>query len=94
MNEVSKTAKWIYGSAIGLLILFMYIPMITVALASFSKSRYFKFPIPDWSTAWYGKVFESLSIQELFSYVDRDCLHCGHSSHDNRVFRSLGFRPL
>lgn len=67
MNEVSKTAKWLYGSAIGLLILFMYIPMITVALASFSKSRYFKFPIPDWSTAWYGKVFESLSIQELFS---------------------------
>jgi len=67
MNDVSRTAKWLYGSAIALLIAFMYIPMITVALASFSKSRYFKFPIPDWSASWYSKVYESLSIRELFS---------------------------
>ncbi|PWW00277.1 ABC-type spermidine/putrescine transport system permease subunit II [Hoeflea marina] len=67
MDDVSRTAKWIYGSAIGLLIAFMYLPMLTVALASFSRSRYFKFPIPDWSTEWYAKVYESLSIRELFS---------------------------
>ena len=65
MNEVSRRARWGYGLAIGALILFMYLPMITVALASFSRSRYFLFPIRNWTGDWYVKVFDSLSIREL-----------------------------
>ena len=46
-------------------IAFLYIPMIAVVLASFSKQRYFQFPIANWSTKWYEKASESLSVRDL-----------------------------
>ncbi|MDQ0467485.1 ABC transporter permease [Labrys wisconsinensis] len=66
MNEYGRAARWVYGSLIGLLLLFMYLPMLTIALASFSRSKYFRFPIPAWSANWYGEVFSSLSIRGFF----------------------------
>lgn len=66
MNDYSRTARFLYGSLAGLLLLFMYLPMFTIVLASLSRSKYFKFPIPAWSTHWYGEVFESLSIRDFF----------------------------
>jgi len=46
-------------------IAFLYAPMIAVVLASFSKQRYFKFPIQGWTDKWYQKAFSSLSVREL-----------------------------
>ncbi len=46
---------------------FLYIPMVAVVLASFSKQRYFKFPIPAWTTRWYEKAADSLSVRDLIS---------------------------
>jgi spermidine/putrescine transport system permease protein len=46
-------------------LLFLYIPMMAVVLASFSKPRYFRFPIADWTTEWYAKTLESLSVRDL-----------------------------
>lgn len=46
-------------------IVFLYIPMVAVVLASFSKQRYFRFPISTWSTRWYEKAFVSLSVRDL-----------------------------
>ncbi|MFK8253959.1 ABC transporter permease [Ancylobacter terrae] len=66
MNEYGRGVRFLYGSLIAALILLMYLPMITIALASFSKSKYFRFPIPAWSTNWYAEVFESLSIRSFF----------------------------
>ncbi|OBZ95710.1 spermidine/putrescine ABC transporter permease [Pararhizobium polonicum] len=66
MNDYSRTARFLYGTLAALLLLFMYLPMITIALASLSRSKYFKFPIPAWSTHWYGEVFQSLSIRDFF----------------------------
>jgi len=48
------------------ILLFMYLPVVCVVLASFSKNRYFRFPIPEYDTRWYAKAFESLTVQELF----------------------------
>ena len=48
------------------ILLFMYIPVVCVALASFSKQRYFRFPIPAYDDKWYGKAFTSLTVQGLF----------------------------
>ena len=47
-------------------LVFLYIPMVSVVLASFSKQRYFQFPVKAWDTRWYGKAFESLSVRDLF----------------------------
>ena len=46
-------------------LLFLYIPMMAVVLASFSKPRYFRFPITGWTTEWYAKTLESLSVRDL-----------------------------
>ncbi|MDX3929808.1 MAG: ABC transporter permease [Shinella sp.] len=66
MNDFSRTARYLYGSLVALLLLFMYLPMLTIALASLSRSKYFRFPIPAWSTNWYSEVFQSLSIRDFF----------------------------
>ena len=50
----------------GCILVFMYIPVLCVALASFSKNRYFRFPIPAYDDKWYGKAFTSLTVQGLF----------------------------
>ncbi len=46
---------------------FLYLPMISVVLASFAKKRYFSFPITAWDTRWYGKAMESLSVRDLIA---------------------------
>jgi spermidine/putrescine transport system permease protein len=66
MNDVSRRAKFVYGTAITLLIIFMYLPMITLVMASFSRSKFFRFPIPAYSLQSYQEVLTSLSIREFF----------------------------
>ncbi len=46
-------------------IAFLYVPMVAVVLASFSKQRYFKFPITRWTLEWYEKASTSLSVRDL-----------------------------
>lgn len=46
-------------------LLFLYIPMMAVVLASFAKQRYFRFPITGWTTEWYSKTLQSLSVRDL-----------------------------
>lgn len=66
MNTTSRGVRFLYGLLIAAILLLMYLPMITIALASFSKSKYFRFPIPAYSTTWYADVLESLSIRSYF----------------------------
>ncbi len=49
------------------ILVFLYTPMVSVVLASFSKKRYFQFPVESWTTRWYGKAFESLSVRDLLA---------------------------
>lgn len=45
--------------------LFLYMPMLSVVMASFTKQRYFQFPVRAWDTRWYEKAFVSLSVRDL-----------------------------
>ncbi len=49
------------------ILVFLYLPILCVGLASFSKARYFRFPIRRYDTIWYKKAFSSLSVRELVS---------------------------
>ncbi len=49
----------------GSVCLFLYLPLVAGALASFSQSRYFSFPIAKWSMTWWGKTFASIEIRQL-----------------------------
>lgn len=44
--------------------LVLYVPMIAVALASISRSRFFVFPIRRTSFKWYSDTFASLQVRE------------------------------
>jgi len=46
---------------------FLYMPMFSVVLASFTKKRYFSFPITAWDTRWYEKAMASLSVRDLIA---------------------------
>ncbi len=46
-------------------LVFLYVPMVAVVLASFSQQRYFRFPITRWSGQWYEKAMASLSVRDL-----------------------------
>jgi spermidine/putrescine transport system permease protein len=49
------------------ILVFLYLPMVSVVLASFTKKRYFSFPITAWDTRWYEKAMESLSVRDLIA---------------------------
>ena len=49
------------------ILVFLYLPILCVALASFSKARYFRFPVRAFDTKWYEKAFESLTVRDLVS---------------------------
>jgi spermidine/putrescine transport system permease protein len=40
----------------------IYLPVVCGLLASLSKSRYFAFPIRQWSLDWWGRTFASIEI--------------------------------
>ena len=50
----------------GCIVVFMYLPVACVVLASFSKNRYFRFPVPSYDSVWYGKAMTSLTVRDLF----------------------------
>ena len=49
----------------GSVLIFLYLPMMSVVMASFTKQRYFQFPVKMWDTRWYEKAFQSLSVRDL-----------------------------
>lgn len=46
-------------------ILVIYLPILCGFLASFSQGRYFRFPIPVWSTVWWERTIASIEISQL-----------------------------
>ena len=54
---------WIWTLGV---ILFMYLPAVSLFLASSTSSRYFAFPIQKWGFDWWQKTFASLEVRQLF----------------------------
>ncbi len=47
------------------ILVFLYLPIACVTLASISKNLYFRFPIANYDTLWYAKAFTSLTVRGL-----------------------------
>lgn len=61
-TRTTRIALYVYGLlAIG----FLYLPLVSVGFASISKARYLTFPIRRYSTIWYGKALESVTVSDL-----------------------------
>ena len=61
-SRLSKGLFTLYGV---LILSFLYMPLLGTALASFSKKRYVSFPISQYTTKWYSKAYDSLTIAQL-----------------------------
>lgn len=58
----SLTAAWTLAA-----IVFIYLPVVCITLASLTASRYFQFPIAKWGVDWWQKTFNSIEIRQLLS---------------------------
>lgn len=67
MLTVTRPTRLFLAAAITALVIFLYLPILTVLLASFSPSRYFSFPLESVTSQWYGRVFDSLSIRDIMA---------------------------
>ena len=66
MNSESK--RWIRSLLTVwtiVIMLFLYIPIFSVIVTSFTKARYFSFPVKVWSTKWYEQTFDANLTQDL-----------------------------
>ena len=61
-SRLSRGLFTLYGV---LILSFLYMPLFGTALASFSKKRYVSFPISQYTTKWYSKAYDSLTIAQL-----------------------------
>jgi spermidine/putrescine transport system permease protein len=62
--RLAQRSLYVYA---GLVVLFMWLPILGVLLASFNQSRFFSFPFDEWTTQWYGEARESTTVQDLFA---------------------------
>jgi spermidine/putrescine transport system permease protein len=67
MNGVSQRRRhlliWIWTICV---LIFVYLPSISIFLASSTSSRYFLFPITRWGLDWWRKTFDSIEVHQLF----------------------------
>jgi spermidine/putrescine transport system permease protein len=46
---------------------FVFLPGLTITLASLTSSRYFTFPISSWGLDWWQKTFSSIEVRQLLA---------------------------
>jgi spermidine/putrescine transport system permease protein len=46
----------------GLVVVLLYLPVLCGVLASLGQSRYFRFPVQQWSTVWWERTLASIEI--------------------------------
>jgi len=61
MNTLTRTLNGLGKLYVGLLLLFLYLPIIIMALMSFNASPFYMLPI-EWSTVWYSTFFSNSQL--------------------------------
>ncbi len=54
--NLSKPARWILGVVTGLVLVFIYFPLLVVLINSFNASKVFSWPPTSWTTDWWSKA--------------------------------------
>lgn len=62
MEQTKRRVNALIWGWTGFVIVAIYLPIICVVLAGFSKSRYFSFPIPAYSLDWWRRTLDSIEI--------------------------------
>lgn len=61
-SRSTRVVLLIYGIV---MIVFLYLPLVSVGFASVSRSRYLTFPIRRYSTQWYGAALASDNVRQI-----------------------------
>ena len=61
-SRSERLAYYVYG---GLILAFLYLPILAVTLASFSRARYLSFPIKRYTADWYADAVTSYTVREF-----------------------------
>jgi spermidine/putrescine transport system permease protein len=64
----SRAKRWTNALIIvwtGVIVLFFFVPMVGVIISSFGKSRYFRFPVKNWSFKWYDETLNANLTENL-----------------------------
>ena len=62
--RLSKRGKITLRVVVGLVLAFIYIPLLVIVVEAFNSSRILKWPPPGFTLSWFGKAFESESARE------------------------------
>ncbi len=62
--RLSRSAKAILGSITGLVLLFIYVPLLLVVVNSFNADRTFGWPPKGFTLEWWVRAFESVGVRE------------------------------
>ncbi|WP_019122661.1 ABC transporter permease [Brevibacillus massiliensis] len=54
-----KAGRILLYFAVGLIVLFLLLPIVIIPLLSFGSSPWLQFPPPSWTLKWYGELFSS-----------------------------------
>lgn len=61
-SRTTRVALFVYGIAV---IVFLYLPLVSVTFAAFAKTRYLSFPIRRYSTQWFSDALASQEVHML-----------------------------
>ena len=64
MRSSRKTVYFLNAYGV-LVIVFLYLPLVSVFFASISKTRYLTFPIRRYATDWYLRAVQSPTVSDL-----------------------------
>jgi spermidine/putrescine transport system permease protein len=63
-----RKKRWVHaliGVWTAVVLLFFFLPIAAVIISSFSKSRYFRFPMKEWSFKWYDETINANLTENL-----------------------------
>ncbi len=62
--RLTKRAKIALRVVVGLVLAFIYIPLLVILVEALNSSKILKWPPPGFTLSWFGKAFENQSVRE------------------------------
>jgi putative spermidine/putrescine transport system permease protein len=62
--RLSRTSRWALRVAVALTLAFIYIPLLMVAIYSFSSSTTLQWPPPGWTLDWFDKALSNTGARD------------------------------
>lgn len=65
LDQAKRRNRFFIRVWVAFVLLAIYLPILCSALAGLSRSRYFSFPVREFSTTWWEKIIASMEIKTL-----------------------------